>query len=89
MSNPIIHPSKNILYHNPSENIPFFGFLGFLFMIYFSAGSIPSPIAGNESVTKLIQSRWIARRGVSKPKSSPKNIVIISPILVEIKKWTA
>ena len=56
-------PSNMILLHNPSANMPFFEFTGFLSMISFSGGSNPMAIAGKESVTKLIHNNWIANNG--------------------------
>ena len=58
----------------------------FLFIISFSAGSIPSAIAGNESLTRLIHNSCIANNGVSSHNKSPKNIATISPMFVAIKK---
>lgn len=46
-------------------------------------------MAGSESVTKFIHNSWIASNGDFIPNTNPKNIVTISPILVEIKKCIA
>ena len=86
---PNIAPSIIIFHHNPSANKLFLGFLGSLLIIFSSSFSKPNAMAGSESVTKFIHNNWIASNGDFIPNTNPKNIVTISPILVEIKKCIA
>ena len=89
VSIPIIIPSNIILLHNPSANILFLLFLGFLFIMFLSGASKPIAIAGSESVIRLIHKSCIASNGDFNPKTNPIKIVTISPILVAIKKCIA
>ena len=65
-----------------------FGDLGFLFIIPFSAGSIPKAKAGNPSVTKLIHKICKGNKGRGNENNKEKNITEISPKLADNRNLT-
>ena len=101
---PIIIPWYTILHVIPFVNIPFLFFIGFLFIIPFSAGSTANAKAGNESVTRFIHkictgnntSNWFIYSSVI-PKwlanigvnNIAKNKTTISPTLLDNKNAIA
>lgn len=57
-------------------------FLGWCFMTSGLLGSIPSAIAGSQSVTRFIQRRWIASSGNGNQTRLATKRIKISPILL-------
>lgn len=70
-------------------SIDSFAFLGLRFMTSSECGSRPKPIAGSESVSRLINSKCIAANGTGSPSSELKSTTRIAAKLPESRKSIA